>query len=379
MIKLKKISFVLLLSLLIFLAGCSQQVCNKTARAEKVKNVIFCIGDGMGTAHITLARIKSRGIDGKLNMEQMPVTGWIRTHSADSAVTDSAAAGTALAVGVKTDNKMIGMTADGTKYQTILEAVKEKGFATGLVVTSAITHATPASFGSHVTRREMENEIAEQLIENEITVLFGGGREFFLPKANRKSKRNDQRDLIVQARALGYLYIETAAQLKKVRDGKVLGLFQDGALTTEKPEPSLAELTEKALEILSKDEDGFFLMVEGSQIDWKAHENNADGVVKQLIDFDEAVKVAVDFASRDGQTLVIVTADHETGGLTITGGDLEGKLDLNFSTGGHTGVPLPVYAFGPGAEEFGGVHDNTEIPKKFADFLGIKPFPKKLK
>lgn len=374
---LKSAYLVLTILIMIVSISCSITTC-PISDSKEVRNIIFCIGDGMGTAHVMLACVKSRGIDGKLNMEQMPVTGLMRTHSADAVVTDSAAAGTALATGVKTNNGMISMAPDGTKFETILEAAKKKGLATGLVATSTISHATPASFGSHVTSRYMEDKIAEQLIGNEVTVLFGGGREFFLPKTNKKSKRSDKRNLIEEAKRLGYLYIETAEQLRTVKGGKVLGLFQDGPLKTERPEPSLDELTEKAIEVLNLEDKGFFLMVEGSQIDWEAHDHDADGVVKQTLEFDKAVKAVIDFALKDRQTLVVVTADHETGGLTITGGNLEGDLDLDWSTGGHSGVTVPVYAFGPKAEKFSGVYDNTDMPKKFAELLGIKSFPKKL-
>jgi alkaline phosphatase len=153
-----------------------------------VKNVIFCIGDGMGLGQVAIARIKSAGVDGKLYMEQLPVTGIVRTHSADSIVTDSAAAATALADGIKTNNGVVGETADGKKYQTILEAAKAKGMASGLIATSRITDATPACFGAHVKSRKMEDKIAEQLIENEITVLFGGGREYFCRREKPTAK-----------------------------------------------------------------------------------------------------------------------------------------------------------------------------------------------
>jgi len=353
-----------------------------TFDGKKVRNIIFCIGDGMGLGQITLARMEATGPDGALYMERMPVVGSVRTHSANALVTDSAAASTALASGIKTNNGMLGTTPDGTSYQTILEAAKAKGTATGLVVTSRITHATPAAFASHVTSRKMQDKIAEQLIANKVNVLFGGGQEYFLPKSSNKSKRNDQKDLIKQAKEAGYLYIRTAEELRTARHTHILGLFQLGPLTTVAPEPSLAELTTKAIDILSREgkghkKRGFFLMVEGSQIDWACHDNDAARTIRQTLLFDQAVKAAIDFALKDKHTLVIVTADPETGGLTIKDGSLKGNdLDVDWSTDGHSAMPVPIYALGPKADIFAGMYDNTEVPRKFAILLGISPFPK---
>jgi alkaline phosphatase len=344
----------------------------------KVKNIIFCIGDGMGLGQISLARMETAGPSGTLYIERMPVTGLIRTHSADALVTDSAAAGTALASGVKTNNGMIGVMPDGTKRQTILEAAKAKGMVTGLVVTSRITDATPAAFASDVTSRKMQDKIAEQLIENKVNVLFGGGEEYFLPRSDGRSKRNDQKNLTEQARKTGYLYVRNAEELRDANNPYILGLFQLGPLTSIAPEPNLADLTAKAIDILDRSGSsrGFFLMIEGSQIDIACHDNNASGVIRQILLFDQAVKTAIDFAQQDKQTLVVVTADHETGGLIIKGGDLKGnKLDLNWATSHHSAMPVPVYAFGPGAEVFTGTYDNSEVPKKFARLLGINLIP----
>jgi alkaline phosphatase len=353
-----------------------------TLSGKKVRNIIFCIGDGMGMGQIALARMKAAGPDGLLYMERMPVAGFVRTHSANSLVTDSAAAGTALASGVKTKNSMVGMAPDGTSCHTILEAAKAKGMTTGLVVTSAITDATPAAFASHVTSRKMQDKIAEQLIASKVNVLFGGGKEYFLPKSNSRSKRNDQKNLIEQAKEAGYIYIRTAEELKTAQHPYILGLFQLGPLTTVAPEPSLAELTAKAIDVLNREGEnnkkgGFFLMVEGSQIDWACHDNNTAGVIRQTLLFDQAVKAAIDFAQKDKCTLVVVTADHETGGLTIKGGKSKvNELYVNWSTNGHSAMPVPIYAFGPKADIFAGTYDNTEVPKKFAKLLGINLFPK---
>jgi alkaline phosphatase len=358
--------------------------------AKKVRNVILCIGDGMGVSQVTLARARAAGPDGKLYMERLPVTGLVRTHAANSVVTDSAAAATALASGIKTKNGMIGMSPDKQAYATILEAAQAKGMATGLVATSTITHATPAGFAAHVASRKMEDKIAEHLIANKVNVLFGGGRKFFLPKSAPGSARKDDIDLIAAAQEAGYEYIGTADGLQSLGSSHVLGLFQLDALTTAPPEPSLAQLTMRAIRILKHaylnspgDRTGFFLMVEGSQIDWACHANDAGATVRQTLLFDQAVEAAVNFALKDGRTLVIVTADHETGGLTLVGSGSEDKGDaellVRWSTKGHSGVPTPLWAVGPGAPQFAGVQDNTEIPKKIAQLLDIRPFPRPVK
>ena len=354
--------------------------CWSAPTERKVDNIILCIGDGMGLGQVAFARMKSAGLDGKLQTEQMPVTGIMRTHSANSAVTDSAASGTAMASGFKTNNGMVNVLPNGKKCITILEAAKNIQMSTGLVATSAITHATPACFASRVKKRGMQTKIAEQLIENKVNVMFGGGRHFFLPKTDKNSKRTDNRNLIEEAEKAGYSYIQTAKELDSVNKSHVLGLFQLGALTTKQPEPSLAELTKKAVEILSKDKKGFFLMVEGSQIDWACHRNDRKYCLTETLLFDEAVGKAIEFAKADGRTLVVVTADHETGGLVINSSDMRcKKMKLNWSTGGHTALPVVVYAYGPGAETFTGVYDNTELPKKLAKLLGIKTFPRLIK
>lgn len=352
--------------------------------AKEIRNVIFCIGDGMGINTVTMTSMKVAGMGGRLNMERMPVTGLVRTYSASAKVTDSAAAGTALSCGIKTKNGMIGFSPEEKAYQTILEAAKARGMATGLVATSTITHATPASFASHVSTRSSEAAIAEQLLANRVNVLFGGGRKYFLPKADPNSGRKDDRDLIAEAKQAGYSYVTTERELRSVRDSHVLGLFQFDALTTQSPEPSLGSLTRKAIRLLKAVKktppartQGFFLMVEGSQIDWACTKNDVKGALRQTLLFDEAVQAAVEFALRDGHTLVIVTADHETGGLIYT----EPKKDetnptLHWAAKGHSGGPVMIGALGPGSTLFTGIQDNTDIPKKIAHLLGIKPFPR---
>jgi alkaline phosphatase len=341
----------------------------------KTKNVILFIGDGMGLSQVASARIKSMGVEGMLHMERMPVTGLLYTFSS-SLVTDSAAAVTALATGYRTNNGMLSMNPDGKMLYTILEACRNKGLATGLVATSTITHATPAGFASHVESRSAEPDIAVQLLENRVNVLLGGGKQFFLPQSSEGSKRRDDQDLIDRAKGMDYAFVETKEEMLKVEKKYLLGLFASGALSSN-PEPSLAEMTQKAISVLSKNKKGFFIMVEGSQIDWAGHANDIANSVLQTILFDKAVKVGLDFALRDKQTLILVTADHECGGLGINGGSMDGnEMVVGWTTRGHSAVPVPVFAFGPGAEKFMGVNHLIDVPKKIAELLGIKDFPR---
>lgn len=346
--------------------------CLPVYAAPAPKNVILLIGDGMGIAQVTLARLSS----GKaLAMDSMPVGGFAKTYSANSAVTDSAAAGTALATGHKTNNGMISMLPDETKIGTILETAEKLGKATGLLTTVMITDATPAVFASHAKTRKDQVGIAPQLLQEKVDVILGGGRQFFIPKSQAGSKRDDETDVIAQAKANGYAYVDTREGLLSAKGNELLGLFEDTEMTTEAPEPTLAEMANKAISILSRDKDGFFVMIEGGQIDRKCHANDAPGAIKQTLDFSDAVGTALEFARKQGNTLVIVTADHETGGLTILGSEEGGNaITPNFATKSHSAVNVPIFAFGPGAEAFGGVMENTDIPKKIAKLWGVKGF-----
>ena len=351
---------------------------------KDIRNIILCIGDGMGLNQIAMARQKAVGSGGKLWMEMLPVAGLVRTYSADHAVTDSAAAATAMACGIKTNNGTLGIGVDGISYATILELFAKRGYRTGLIATSTITHATPAGFASHVLSRGSEEQIAEQMFNHRIDVLFGGGRKYWLPAGTSEGARSDTQNLLELARRQGYCIVETRAQLDALTYGPVIGLFAADALTTFEPEPSPAQMTEKAITLLdckSTDwfvpEPKFFLMVEGSQIDWAGHENDTDNSIRQTLLFDMAVREAVEFARHDRRTLVIVTADHETGGLLLMKEKLNvKKTDPDWNTKDHTGVDVPLFAFGPGAKEFTGVMDNTEIPRKIADLLEIENFPR---
>ena len=344
-----------------------------TMAGNNVRSVILMIGDGMGLTQVTAARIKSVGPDGRLYIDRMPVTALITTHSADWLVTDSAAAGTALATGRKTNNAMLSMAPDETALQTTLEAAQARNMSTGIIVTADMTDATPAAFAAHVKSRNDHPAIAHQLLQARINVLLGGGRALFAPKPAEGSTKPDQGDLLKQAKQIGYDLVNSREELLAARGKYVLGLFQLGNLTTHPPEPALAEMTAKGIALLSRGDAAFFLMVEGSLIDGSCHGNDAMEAIRQTLLFDMAVGEALTFAQRDQRTLVVVTGDHETGGMAINDGTLDARnLVIAWTTKGHTGTAVPLYAFGPGAATFTGLHDNTDIPKMISHLLKVE-------
>ncbi len=351
------------------------------------KNVILLIGDGMGFEHVKAARDAAGG---HLNMDDVnDAAGRVTTNSADADITDSSSAATAMASGYKINNNVLGLLPDGTSVPTILELAEDKGMASGLVTTTQIAHATPAGFAAHVTHRNQFNKIAAQYFDNfaakgkPIEVLMGGGQESFDNRAayyNKTGKSysddNDTRNLLGEFTAQGYQYAGNAAALSSVSAAtcdKLLGLFHpNNGLTqeTDRPadclEPRLVDMTGKALEILNKDNDGFFVMIEGGQIDWASHANDFDNNIGETLAFDEAVEAALDFQAVHPDTLIIVTADHETGGLTYNG-----LNDYSWSSKEHTAAMVPVMAEGPGADLFNGTIDNTDFARKIAHLLSL--------
>ncbi len=327
------------------------------------KNIIFLIGDGMGVSYVSASVISMKNDQ----FTRFNSIGFQVTCSADKLVTDSAASGTALATGNKTANGIIGMDPDSNVFKNVREYAEEAGKFTGVVSTSSITHATPASFVGHVIKRSMENKIAEQFISSGIEVAIGAGKKFFLPEL-----REDDVNVADSMKNLGYTLYYDFDKLKSARDDKIIGLLEDKALPRgDDRDYTLGELTGKALEVLSKGDKGFFLMVEGSQIDWAGHNNDEDYAKSEQKDFNTAIKTALDFAEKDGNTLVIVTADHETGGMALTGGDRD-DIDFDFVSKHHTASMIPVFAKGPGEEKFTGIYENTEIGKKLIDFVSAK-------
>ncbi|MFV1950995.1 MAG: alkaline phosphatase [Nitrospinota bacterium] len=332
------------------------------------KNIILFIGDGMGVSHITAGKI----VKGNLNLERFKVIGLLTTHSQSSLVTDSAAAGTALATGYKTYNGAISVSQDKRPLKTIVEYAEEKGKTTGLVVSCSVTHAIPAVFVAHVDRRKKQGIIAEHILKSGIDVLFGGGWGYFVPKSTDGSKREDEKDLIAELDKRMKVVRSVEEFLKLGDVDSAAGFFSANHPPKENDrKPRLSELTRKAIEILSKNKSGFFLMVEGSQIDWAGHDNNQDYIIAEMVDFDNAVGVGLDFAEKDSQTLVIVTADHETGGFAIHDGSMQDKKvsESGFTWKKHTATMVPVFAYGPGRSVFAGIGDNTIVGKTIIQYL----------
>ena len=329
--------------------------------AAKPKNVILIIGDGTGLNQITLSRIATGGADHRLAIDQMPFVGNSLTHSYNNIYTDSAASATSWAAGIKTKNKFLSITPDGKAVPTIPEILSNKGYISGLVATSSITHATPAAFYAHIDSRYKEKEIASQLLESPIQLSFGGGLEFF-----DIAKVQESNLLITDMKELD------GVDFLKAK--KVLGLFDEDGIKRSSNKPTQLQMTKAALEFLSLKAssnscNGFFLMSEGSQIDWASHDNDAATMVVEFKDFDQTIAMAIDFVTSNQETLLLVTADHETGGLQILS-QKDDMVKVQWGTGGHTSIPVGVYAYGPGAHAFTGLMDNTDIHHMILDAIG---------
>lgn len=361
----KKFStFILLIILGVSLTSCcsSRKLVNKGNR--DIRNVIFMIGDGMGIPDVYAAMTVS---DKPLNIERCNITGMQKTFSSDNYITDSAAAGTALATGNKTKNGVIGIDSLGNRVLSILEIANERGRSTGMVSTSSITHATPASFIAHQSSRGSYEDIAMDFLKTDIDVFIGGGYDHF-------AKRKDKLNLIDSLKFRGYEVDTSMNMIVGSASGKLAGFTAPvhNPYRLKGRGDMLPVSSRKAIEILNRNPKGFFLMIEGSQIDWAGHANAADTLVDETLDFDKAAGVALDFAKNDGHTLVVITADHETGGVTIVGGDrTTHSVKLNFSTKDHTAVMVPVYAYGPGSEKFSGIYNNTDIFNKILSSFGF--------
>ncbi|MHC1759403.1 MAG: alkaline phosphatase [Negativicutes bacterium] len=305
------------------------------AAPNPVKNVIIVMPDGMGATHAAATRWYQNGQ--RLAADEM-ISGAIRTYSAESLISDSAPASTAFATGHKSNSKFIGVLpvkttipgvssiAADQQYKpvaSVLEGAKLVGKSTGLIATSNIQHASPAGYSAHNSNRGDYNDIAEQQVYLNIDVVFGGGKQYLLP-VEQGGKRKDGENLLEVLKGRGYQFIETRDELMNLKNKKTWGLFamDDMAYEFDRPtlrpqEPSLAEMTKKAIELLSQNPKGFFLFVESSKVDWASHANDPIGVISDTLSFDAAVKVALDFAKKDGQTLVLAFTDHGNGGMSI--------------------------------------------------------------
>ena len=323
---------------------------------KKVKNVILMIGDGTGLAQWSAAQAT---IPQKLQVFSLAqYLGLSMTSSSNDYITDSGAGATAFSIGQKTYNGAIGVTKDSQPEFTLSERLHVKGKATGLVATCGLTHATPASFYAHQPSRKLDKQIANDFYGGFIDVAIGGGLKFFDTSKLRES---------------GHKVYVGHSNLETINDKQFVSFYD----TNEHPPKFLngrgdfeRKASMAAIRNLNQNKNGFFLMIEGSQIDWGGHENDSNYVISEVLDFDSTIAEVINWANKDGETLVIITADHETGGLSLIGYDKKNnKPAMHFSTGHHSGIPVPVFAFGPGSELFAGVYENTEIHDKILQLL----------
>lgn len=360
------------LTLTLLAMGCASRkplLVEGVSSSKQAKNVILLIGDGMGLAQMSTPFYYS---DSTVNFQRFTTIGLHQNKPTSHKITDSAAGATAFSTGEKTYNGAIGVSKDSMPQKTILEMAADSGLKTGVISTSSITHATPASFYAHVPSRKMEEEIAAQLVLSDVDYFAGGGQKFFFD-------REDGQHFWGALEREGFSVDTFPWQAGKYRplNKRHAILPEDEAMPmmTEGRGDFLPEATAEAIQYLSQSEKGFFLVVEGSQIDWGGHANDAEYIIQETIDFDKAVGKALDFAEKDGQTLVVVTADHETGGFALSSVEVRRQrnyahIEPTFSTGGHTANLIPVLAKGPGEAFFGGFMQNNEIFEKLLASYG---------
>ena len=336
------------------------------------RNIILMIGDGMGVTQISAGLYSNNN---HLNLERFSVIGLHKSYSGDNLITDSAAGATAFASGVKSYNGAIGVDLDTLPVPTILEMAEAAGMPTGLVANSSIVHATPAAFYAHARYRQNYEEIAADLLNTDIDLFIGGGAKFF------ERRESDDRNLSDELRERGNAvqsFVDTDIKSLQVDRAKNLGYYTADSepLPFSQGREYLVDASKLAVDYLDerdKDNRGFFLMIEGSQIDWGGHSNDSDYIISEMIEFDEAIGAVLNFAQQDGETLVIVTADHETGGYAINNGSEMGRIDGAFTSDYHTADLIPVFAYGPGAERFSGIYENTAIFDKMMQLYGLRP------
>ena len=348
--------FLLIILTCLLSTSCSNSKSNNTT--NKPQNIILLIGDGMSIPQICASMLTQ---ESPTSFEQFPVTGLVKTHSKSHRITDSAAGGTAIATGHKTNNGMIGMNADSIAVPSMLEIFSDRGMKTGVIATSYITHATPASFvAKNINRNNYEEIAADFANSDKVNLLIGGGRNHF-------NKRKDNVNLIEKMQSDGWNYYDTLINVDTSANKIIILADNDHLPPYSMRGNFLPEATSLALRNL-KNENGFFLMVEGSQIDFACHDKDSTYLINEMNDFNNTINVVLEFAEENPNTLVIVTADHETGGLTIVDPDENyTKTNLHFSNGSHTPLLVPIFAFGPEANRFTGIMDNSDIFKKIID------------
>lgn len=332
----------------------------------KAKNVILVIGDGMGVAQVTSSIIQERGDASQFL--RFPYTGFSRTYSLDKYTTDSGAGGSALVTGHKVQNRHIALSPNNTPWPSLFYTLnKYQGKATGFVVTSSVLDATPAATYAHVQDRKMNDEISMQMAQCMHSVMIGGDYGHFL-----SAERKDGLAPLDTLRQRGYEVVFSLDSMVNSRSNRLVAMpYVGNPPSANQREDMLCKGVRKALEILNRNPQGFALLVEGSQIDWACHNNDSPYLGEEMADFEKVLKVILDFAAQDGNTLVVVTADHETGGVALIDGNVEeGTNDIRYIYGSHTASMVPVFAYGPGAASFSGVQQNTAIHDKIMRAMG---------
>ena len=336
----------------------------KAPKGKKVKNVVLMIGDGMSLMHVYSAWTANRG---KLYLDNSQVVGLSKTYCANKLITDSGAGGTAIAIGQKTNYHSVGVDAQGNEQPSLITLAKQKGLSAGIAVTCRLWDATPADFCCHNVDRDEEYDLIADYVNCGADYVIGGGAEKF-------ENRPDGRNIFQELEAKGYQVARSWEEAQALKDGKIFAVTdpKDTPVPAERGD-RLAQSALKGMDIMDKNKKGFFMMIEGSQLDDYGHFNDLGLLMEETHDFDRTVGKVFEWAAKDGETLVVVTADHETGGLTLVDGDLQkGEIKCKFSTGSHSGVMVPVYAFGPGSEHFTGLYENTAIFDKIATLLKLK-------
>lgn len=331
-------------------------------KGKKVKNVILMIGDGMSLMHVYTVWAANRG---KLWLENAQATGLSKTWAVKKLVTDSGSGGTSLATGVKTVYHAVGIDPEGKPLTSLVDVAKELGKDAGMAVTCRLWDATPCDFCCHNIDRDKEEELVGDYPTSGVDFVFGGGAQKF-------TNRKDGRDIFKELQKKGYHVSRTLDDFFAYdKNSRIFAVpyDKDTPLPDERGD-LLARASMKGISLMNQNKNGFFMMIEGSQLDDYGHFNQLDLLMKETLDFDQTVGEVMKWAAKDGETLVVVTADHETGGLTLVNGNKdEGRVECCFSSKDHTGAMVPVYAFGPGAENFTGIFENTDVFKKIKKLM----------